>query len=123
MLPYAQTAYKAQTPSIRTARTNEYDVIARVTQRLSAAVTKRDVDFSNFIDALYRNELLWSTLASDISLPENGLPKDLRAKLFYLYRFTAEHSAKVRDSGADPAVLIEINKAVLRGLRGGSGEA
>ncbi|MEZ5796992.1 MAG: flagellar biosynthesis regulator FlaF [Paracoccaceae bacterium] len=48
----------------------------------------------------------------------NSLPGALRARLFYLYQFTAEHSRRIRAGAASPEVLVEINTAVLRGLRG-----
>ena len=48
----------------------------------------------------------------------NGLPAKLRAQLFYLYEFTTQHSRAVRDRKASVDVLIDINTAVMRGLRG-----
>lgn len=124
MTPYAQTSWSqtayaqpAAAP-MRTARDAEYDVIARITRRLNLANARRSQDFPGFIAALCDNERLWSTLAADIAGPGNGLPAALRARLFYLYRFTAEHSRKVRDGAAAADVLVEINTTVLRGLRG-----
>lgn len=113
-----RTAYAEPSGPIRTPRTAEYEVIARVTQRLMATNALRHQNFPAFIEALFRNEQLWSTFAADVAGAGNGLPQTLRAKLFYLYRFTAEHSIKVRHGSASAAVLIEINTAVLRGLRG-----
>lgn len=111
-------AYAQPTAPIRTPRMAEYEVIARITQRLVAADQRRKEDLSGFLEAVFSNEKLWSTLAADVAGPGNGLPDLLRARLFYLYRFTAEHSRKIRQNSADAGVLIEINKAVLRGLRG-----
>jgi flagellar protein FlaF len=111
---YAQTA----AAPMRTPRDAEYDVIARITRRLNLANARRKQDFPGFIAALCDNERLWSTLAADVACNGNGLPPALRARLFYLYRFTASHSRKVRDGAATADVLVEINTAVLRGLRG-----
>ena len=119
MIPFANTAYAQPVTSVRTARDTEYDVIARITQRLSGAMAGKDQDRTACLDALFRNERLWSTLAADVADPGNGLPAALRAQLFYLYRFTADHSRKVRNGSASAEVLVEINRAVLRGLRGG----
>lgn len=118
MNTYTDFSYAGGAAPTRTARAAEYEVIARVTRRLAAASTRRKQDFPGFIAALAENERLWSTLAMDVADDGNALPQGLRAQLFYLYRFTAEHSRKIRHDGASPEVLVEINTAVLRGLRG-----
>lgn len=116
---FGQTAY-AQTAAapMRTARDAEYDVIARITRRLNQANARRKQDFPAFIAALCDNERLWSTLAADVAGAGNGLPPHLRARLFFLYRFTAAQSRKARSGATGAEVLVEINTAVLRGLRG-----
>ncbi|PTE16646.1 flagellar biosynthesis regulatory protein FlaF [Fuscovulum blasticum DSM 2131] len=116
-----QTAYAQPAAPVRTARAVEYDVIARITQRLAAAIRGRKDNHPAFVAALSENEQLWSTLGADVALPDNSLPQTLRARLFYLYRFTFEHSRKVLAGAASPEVLVEINTAVLRGLRGDGG--
>jgi flagellar protein FlaF len=121
MTPYSNLAYAQAAAPTRTPRAMEYEVIAQITRRLSAAAARRTEDHPTFIAALADNERLWSTLAADVAGDGNGLPKALRARLFYLYRFTTEHSRKVRTAKANPEVLIEINTAVLRGLRGEGG--
>jgi flagellar protein FlaF len=118
MNAYTPTAYAQPSAPIRTPRAAEYEVIARITQRLATAIRKGKADYPGLAAALAENEQLWSTLAADVAGSGNGLPQALRAKLFYLHRFTADHSRKVRDGAAEPSVLIEINTAVLRGLRG-----
>ncbi|NPD17514.1 flagellar biosynthesis regulator FlaF [Xinfangfangia sp. D13-10-4-6] len=110
--------YAQPSAPIRTARMAEYDIIARVTQRLVAAQNGRNEDRTELLEAVFNNEKLWSTLAADVAEPTNGLPAMLRARLLYLYRFTVAHSRKIRDNAADAAVLIEVNKAILKGLRG-----
>jgi flagellar protein FlaF len=115
---YGQPTYTGRAAPIQTARDAEYEVIARITRRLNAAVARQDTDFPGMIAALAENERLWSTLAADVAGPGNGLPQVLRARLFYLYRFVAQHSRKVRAGTAAAGVLVEINTAVLRGLRG-----
>lgn len=119
MIPYANTAYAQPVTPVRTPRDTEYEVIARITQALSAAIATRAQNKSAFLEALFRNERLWSTFAADVADAGNGLPAPLRAQLFYLYRFTTEHSRKVRNGSASAEVLVEVNRAVLRGLRGG----
>jgi flagellar biosynthesis activator protein FlaF len=111
---YAQ----AQGP-VRTPRSIEYDLLARCTQALSQTWARRREDYPSLARALHDNLKLWSTLAADVAEPGNGLPKELRAKLFYLYEFTADHSRSVLESRASVEVLVDINTAVMRGLRGG----
>lgn len=57
-----------------------------------------------------------------MAAPGNGLPQDLRARLFYLYQFTEHHSGKVLADQGSVDVLIDINTAVMRGLRGETGD-
>ena len=54
----------------------------------------------------------------DVAEPTNLLPQPLRAQIFYLAEFTMHHSAKVLKGDASVAPLIDINTAVMRGLRG-----
>lgn len=117
----ARSAYARPDVASRTPRMVEYDLIARITQRLTATWAKRRVDFPAFALALTDNQRLWSTLAADVAEPGNGLPAALRAQLFYLYQFTVEHSRTVLDDKGSIEVLIDINTAVMRGLRGEAG--
>lgn len=116
--PYAQPAAPQRNP-----RSLEYDLLARATQRLNSAALHRREDYPALVAALDENLRLWSTLAADVAETGNGLPPKLRAQLFYLYEFTAEHSRAIRDRNASVAVLSDINTAVMRGLRGDGGSA
>ena len=113
----ARAAYARPEAPHRDYRALEYDLLARATKALSVS-RGQDVDYAKLLTALDENQRLWSTLAADVAEPENGLPQKLRAQLFYLYEFTAHHSRAVRDSKASVDVLIDINTAVMRGLRG-----
>jgi flagellar biosynthesis activator protein FlaF len=117
----ARSVYARPEAPHKTPRSLEYDLLARVTQRLSAAWAKRSENYPRLAAALEENQRIWSTLASDVAGSGNGLPAKLRAQLFYLYEFTAQHSRAVRDNKASVSVLIEINTAVMRGLRGEGG--
>jgi flagellar protein FlaF len=64
---------------------------------------------------------LWTTLAADVAESDNGLPGPLRAQLFYLYEFAADHSRKILAGSGSVDVLVDINTAVMRGLRGSAG--
>lgn len=115
---HPRTEYARPEAAARTPRGVEYDLLARTTQRLAATWTNRKASFPIFVTALNDNLRLWSTLASDVAEPTNGLPAALRAQLFYLYQFTADHSRAVLADRGSVEVLIDINTAVMRGLRG-----
>ena len=117
----AQAAYSHPQSPHRNPRALEYDLLARMTHALSQAVLHKDESFPALVAALDNNQRLWSTFAADVAEPDNGLPPALRAQLFYLYEFTAQHSRAVRDRKASAEVLIDINTAVMRGLRGHGG--
>ena len=59
--------------------------------------------------------------AADVADRANGLPQDLRARIFYLAEFTDQHSSKVLSGKGKADVLVEINAAIMRGLREGAG--
>ncbi len=115
--------YAQREAPTRSLRSVEYDLLAQVTQRLRNAWVNRAADFPALVRAVTDNTQLWSTLASDVALPGNSLPTALRARLFYLYEFTAHHSRAVLDDKASVEVLADINMAVMRGLRGDGGAA
>lgn len=123
LMQSAQKIYGRPEAPTRSLRAIEYDLIAKTTQRLQAASTSRDQNFPGFVAALSDNSQMWSTLAADVAGSENGLPAKLRGQLFYLYEFTAIHSKKVLSKNASVDVLIDINTAIMRGLRGEGGQS
>lgn len=118
MTPQTLTAYARPEAPSRTPRAVEYDLLARITARLSASAVNRKTDHPAFVRALNDNLALWTTLAADVAGEGNGLPALLRARLFWLYEFTAQHSRAVLQDKGEVAVLVDINTAVMRGLRG-----
>jgi flagellar protein FlaF len=114
----AHAAYTRPEAPQRNPRALEYDLLARATKGLSQASRHRGDNYAALLAALEENQRLWSTLAADVADDGKGLPAKLRAQLFYLYEFTALHSRAVRDRKASVDVLIDINTAVMRGLRG-----
>jgi len=100
---------------MKSARKAEYDVIARITSRLAAAIKAKD--FKKLIEAMHENRTLWRKLALDVAHPDNLLPDDLRARLIYLSEFTEQHTRKAIRREASAIPLVEINTAILRGLK------
>ncbi|MBT9385849.1 flagellar biosynthesis regulator FlaF [Pseudooceanicola sp. CBS1P-1] len=129
MTAHAQAlrAYGQASNPIRTPRGTEYEVFARITHRLVAAARKGAArngadkssaeNFNELARALYENRRLWTLLAADVADAANTLPEALRAQIFYLAEFTQVHSRKVLAGKASPRALIEVNTAVMRGLR------
>jgi flagellar biosynthesis activator protein FlaF len=99
----AQAAYASPAAPTRTTRGIEYDAFARVTHRLKSALMPKLGGFGDLARALHDNRCLWSTLASDVSGDANALPPSLRAQ--------------VLANEASAEVLVEINTAMMRGLR------
>lgn len=114
----ARSAYLRPDIAVNNPRALEYELLAQATAALRTAEAGGETAFPALAEALNRNLRLWSTLAADVAGGRNGLPPELRARLFYLYQFTAQHSSAVLDGRAKVAVLIGINTAVMRGLRG-----
>ncbi|MFC3181851.1 flagellar biosynthesis regulator FlaF [Cypionkella sinensis] len=117
----ARSVYARPEAPQKTPRSLEYDLLARITKRLGQAAAARRENFPALMAALDENLRLWSTLASDVADSGNTLPSKLRAQLFYLYEFTNLHSKAVRADKGSVDVLIDINTAVMRGLRGEGG--
>ncbi|WP_331460000.1 flagellar biosynthesis regulator FlaF [Cochlodiniinecator piscidefendens] len=113
----AKTAYTASTQAIRTPRRTEFEAFAKITQKLKAAADAPASDFTKRAEAIYDNRQLWTLIASQVADDDNELPRQLRARLFYLAEFTNEHSRKVLKNEAGFDALIEINTAIMRGLR------
>ncbi|KIC20655.1 flagellar biosynthesis regulator FlaF [Leisingera sp. ANG-Vp] len=116
----AKSAYSAAKAPTRTAKNFEYEVMARVTRRMVAAAQKGQSNFPEFVQALNDNRKLWSIFTADLATPGNPLPAELKGSLFELAIFTRQHTSKVLQRKADIRPLVEINTAIMRGLRGGA---
>ncbi len=111
----AQRAYAPINAPIRSERSIEYDVIARITFRLKKAIESGKLPA--LLEAMHENRRLWRTLAVDVADPDNGLPSELRARIFYLAEFTNHHTSQVIRNKVSAVPLVEINTAILRGLK------
>ncbi len=116
----ARNAYRATQSSTRSSKETEYDVLGKLTQRMIATTKQGKLGFAALADALHDNRRLWSTFAVDLANENNPLPKELKEQLFYLSEFTRQHTSKVLSGKANVAPLVEINTAIMRGLRGGA---
>ena len=118
-------AYAGMRDATLTPRQAEYRVFARVTHRLAeaAAESEAGVPLAHppLIEALHDNWRLWLSLAADLSGEANGLPEDLRARLLslaaYVERRTGEARAPQGQAVAAANELVELNTAIMKGLR------
>jgi len=109
---------------LKTPRDLEYDIFARLTGALQAAQADHGpTRMPRLAAALHENRRLWTVLAVDLAHPDNAFPLDLRARLLSLARFTFAESDRILSGQGEVQVLIDINTAILRGLRrpGGAG--
>lgn len=116
----AENAYAYSARCTSTPRGIEYRLFARVTRELEAIKREKQGApdrVAKLARALHDNERLWKTLALDVAQEGNGLPAELRSKIFYLFEFTRQHSRKVLAGQASSDVLVEINTAVMRGVK------
>jgi len=116
-LSIAERGYLGSMETTRSERRTEYEVIAQITRQLRDAANRAQTDYPGFVEALQRNRELWKTLAIDVADPDNLLPAALRARIFYLAEFTEEQSRKVLREKASVLPLLEVNMAILRGLK------
>jgi flagellar protein FlaF len=112
----ARDAYAGTSAIAPLPRETEYRAFANVTRRITEHSGKPTA-FPQLAEAVFLNQRLWITLAADVAGTENALTPELRAQIFYLSEFTRTHSAKVLNDGASPEILVEINTAIMRGLR------
>lgn len=114
----AAATYGNPSNAQKTARTAEYQVIARITSRLQRAHADRANGFAALAEALTENRRLWTEFAIDLASAENTLPDALKLQLLQLANFTLRHTEAVLRAGASADVLIDINIAIMRGLAG-----
>lgn len=112
----ARQAYAPTQVSIRTDRSVEAQLVSQITARMRRAATAQPLNFPALAAALHDNRRMWTAMAADVADGDNGLPRALRAQIFYLAEFTEHHSRRILRRDADATALIDINTAVLRGL-------
>ena len=116
-LNLARTAYSSAAAPIRTQKSSEFEIFAKTTGRIRAAVERGKFGFADLASALHENRRLWALLAENVADPDNALPKQLRAQIVYLAEFSILHTAKVLEGTETADVLIDINTSIMRGLR------
>lgn len=114
----AAQRYSSLSEHTRNAKDLEYDVILEVTRELSKFSGNLEVGFPALVRALNKNERLWIEIGTQVADPENRLPDALRARLFYIAEFVSHQTDLALGGNVGVESLIEMNVAVLRGLKG-----
>jgi len=112
----AKNGYGTARRNVSTPRAVEVSVLTRVTSVLAAAEPFRETAYADFVDALQTNAALWRLFAQDLSSPNNGLPMELRQRLFALAGFVHDETNRVLVDGVSAAALCDINRDILAGL-------
>jgi flagellar biosynthesis activator protein FlaF len=118
MTPHARTGYAQASTPIRTARGTEYALFTKITGRLTAVDETDKRQFPALADAVVGNQRLWGALAEDLMQEANQLPLALRGQLLSLAEFVRRHSMEVLAGRASIAPLVDVNTAIMKGLRG-----
>ncbi len=115
-------AYGSAQDAALTPRQAEYRIFARVTHALAeaeaAASTGEPGAVARLAAAANENLRMWYALAEDLVGDANGLPDALRAGLISLAGFVERETPKVIARRIPVAGLVDVNTAVMKGLRG-----
>ncbi|MBK1669545.1 hypothetical protein CKO28_16015 [Rhodovibrio sodomensis] len=105
-------AYTAATIRHENPRQGEVAVMIRLTRMLEEAGAG-----SELISALDENRRYWTKLMAHLADDANQLPEVTRAQLISIGNWVGRFSSQVIAGKAERAPLIDINKAIIAGLR------
>jgi flagellar protein FlaF len=107
------SAYRRRKEAAEMPRELEHRAFTIVIGRLMEG---KDKGGKALIDACYLNQQLWTTLLTDLALPQNALPDQLKAQLISLGIWVQRYSPQVMNGGASIDPLISVNRSILEGL-------
>ena len=114
----AAHGYRAVRLHTDSPRSIEAQLFAEITAGLVRAQRAGKPGFQDLVAVLHKNRTLWEALLADLALEGNALPTPLKAQLIQLGHFVRQFTARVLRGEEDVQVLIDINNAILQGLRG-----
>ncbi len=112
----ATNTYAQPNASVKSPKALEYDLFARMTRALTR-VSGPNAKYEEKAGALHANRMLWTKLAALVADPANALGADVRAGLLSLAQFSIAQTHRVLRDDADMTPLIDVNTAVMTGLR------
>lgn len=115
----ARNIYAASFVTTKTTRSIEFSVLAKTTRQLQQAAQNKSENFPHFVQALNNNRNLWSIFMNDLYDPDNGLDQNLKIQLIELGHFVQKQTSKILGDKASVRPLLDINAAILRGLKDG----
>lgn len=92
---------------------------ALILSKLAAGMIKASEPtggFAALAAAIHENRRFWRRASDDLAGDGNKLPLPLRAQLLSLAAFVEKETGRILAGEATPEALIEINRAVARGL-------
>jgi flagellar biosynthesis activator protein FlaF len=114
----AAHGYRAVRLHTESPRSIEAQLFAQITAGLVRAQRAGKPGFRDLVAVLHENRTLWEALLADLALDGNALPPPLKAQLIRLGHFVRQFTARVLKGEEDVQALIDVNTAILEGLRG-----
>ena len=102
--------------AVQNGRDLEYRLLAQVT---GALIKARDgvVSLQEKLNAILKNEKVWTVFLADLNHPDNGLPRELKAGIASLALWVMRETRLVIDTDASLDDLILINRQIMAGLK------
>jgi flagellar protein FlaF len=108
------SAYRRQKEAAETPRELECRAFSVVIGKLTEA---KKSGGQALVEACYLNNQLWTALTVDLSLADNPLPEDLKARLISLAIWVQRYTPQAMAGTASVDALIAVNRNILDGLR------
>ena len=125
-------AYRKTIASTESPRQIERRLLSEVTSQLLGHIaydtlqdpeSKLRAQADGLREVLWKNSQIWQALRYDLMEPENALQPQLRAGLISLALWVEKHTASVLEGKQKLGPLIDINRSIIRGLNGDSGQS
>lgn len=113
------SAYSSVIRGTEDPREIEYRVLARATALLESASLPH-AGPADLPTAIHENRMVWTAFAADLAAPENGWEAAMKARLLSLARWIFAESDRVIRENKPLQALIDVNRAVMAGLKPGS---
>lgn len=95
----------------------EVALLERVTARLKAHLGEESLNHSALLETLHTNRSLWMMLAIDLARPDNRQTNELKASMISIAGYIERNTHAAANSVDVLNSLVEINEAILVGLR------
>ena len=109
-------AYSSVIRGTEDPREIEYRVLARATALLESA-SLPNAGPAALPTAIHENRMVWTAFAADLAAEENGWEVTMKARLLSLARWIFAESDRVIRENKPLQALIDVNRAVMAGLR------